>query len=76
MFLVAGYLEAGSGAADIESTLKMNSYKVKINIGAVKRYGIKAISECISKLAEVDAASKYGGITGYTAIELFISQNI
>jgi hypothetical protein len=30
----------------------------------------------LSTLAEVDAGSKFGGVTGYTAIELFLSRNL
>lgn len=76
LLVVAGYLEEGLGLGDIENTLKMNSYKAKICIGAVKRYGIEALCECVERLAEADASSKYGGVSGYTAIELFISRNI
>ncbi len=74
LLLVAGYLDEGKGASDIETLLKMNPYKVKICIGAVKRYGMAALSESVSALAEVDAASKFGGVSGYTAVELFVAR--
>lgn len=76
LLLVAGYLDEGRGAADIEQLLKMNPYKVKICIGAVKRYGTAALAESVASLAKMDAASKFGGVSGYTAIEIFISRNI
>ena len=76
LLTVANLLEEGRDAKDVETVLKMNQYKVKIYVGAVKRYGVAVLSEIVSSLARTDAASKYGGITGYTAIELFISKNI
>lgn len=76
LLTVAGLLEEGRDAKDVETVLKMNQYKVKIYVGAVKRYGVETLAEIVSSLAKTDAASKYGGIMGYTAIELFISKNI
>ncbi len=72
--VVAALLEEGRGATDIEKVLKLNPYKVKIYVAAAKRYGPARLSQAVSALARVDADSKYGGITGYTAIELFLSQ--
>ena len=54
----------------------MNEYKLKKYIPAAKKYGSERLSEIIATLAETDAGSKYGGVTGYTAIELFISRNL
>lgn len=76
LLAVAGLLDDGLGASDIEGVLKMNTYRLKHVISAAKRYGSKRLSEIVSYLARVDADSKFGGITGYTAVELFISQNI
>ena len=69
-------LDEGCQLKDIESGLKMNSYKLKIYLNAAKKYGTQRIAEAVSHLARVDADSKFGGITGYTAVELFISQYI
>ena len=73
---VALLLDEGRGLSDIENTLKMNSYKLKLYAAAVKKYGTKRIAAAVSALAKTDADSKFGGVTGYTAIELFVSQNI
>ena len=54
----------------------MNEYKLKRYIPAAKKYGSERLSEILSLLAEADAGSKYGGVSGYTAIELFISRNL
>jgi DNA polymerase-3 subunit delta len=76
LLTVALLLDEGRGLSDIESTLKMNSYKLKLYAAAVKKYGTKRIAAAVSSLAKTDADSKFGGVAGYTAIELFVSQNI
>ncbi|MBQ7386685.1 MAG: DNA polymerase III subunit delta [Clostridia bacterium] len=76
LLAVAVLLDEGRGLSDIESVLKMNSYKLKLYAAAVKKYGTPRIAGAVSSLARVDADSKFGGVTGYTAIELFVSQNI
>lgn len=73
---VALLLDEGRGLSDIEAVLRMNSFKLKLYAAAVKRYGTDRIRHAVSTIARVDADSKFGGITGYTAVELFISQNI
>ena len=73
---VAHLQAEGLGIGDIQSTLGMNEYKLKIYLSAAKRYGVERLSNMLSTLAEADAASKYGGVTGYTAIELFLSRNL
>ncbi|MBR4836559.1 MAG: hypothetical protein IKU99_06070, partial [Clostridia bacterium] len=69
-------LDEGRGVNDIRDILGMNEYKLKIYMTAAKRYGAERLSEMLSSLAETDAGSKYGGVTGYTAIELFLSKNL
>lgn len=73
---VSHLLDDGLGAAEIEKILGMNKYKLKIYIPAAKKYGSARLTEIIRSLAEADAGAKYGGVSGYCAIELFISRNI
>ena len=73
---VAHLLDEGMGTSAINELLKFNEYKLKMYMTAAKKYGSQRLTEIISALAETDASSKYGGVTGYTAIELFISKNI
>ncbi|MBO7197114.1 MAG: DNA polymerase III subunit delta [Clostridia bacterium] len=73
---VSHMLDDGLDSAKIESALNMNKYKLKIYIPAAKNYGTARLGKIISDLAVADAGSKYGGVTGYTAIELFISKNL
>ena len=72
--VVSALLEEGRGSGDIEKLLKLNPYKLKIYVAAAKRYGAKRLAGIISALARADADSKYGGVTGYTAVELFVSK--
>ncbi len=73
---VSQLLSEGKGSSDIESLFRMNQYRAKHAVAAAKKYTPERLKKIVSTLSRVDADSKYGGITGYTAIELFISQNI
>lgn len=73
---VSHLLDEGLGAQEIEDVLGMNKYKLKMYISAAKKYGTERLSGIISDLARADAGSKYGGVTGYCAVELFISKNL
>ena len=73
---VANLLDEGLGSSKINEILKMNEYKLKIYISAAKKYGSQRLGEVLRALAETDAGSKYGGVTGYTAVELFVSRNL
>jgi DNA polymerase-3 subunit delta len=71
---ISHLLDEGLGVVEIRDTLGMNEYKVKKYIPAAKKYGSERLSMIISAIARVDADSKFGGVTGYTAVELFISR--
>ena len=73
---VALLLSEGRGADSINEVLKMNEYKLKIYVTAAKRYGAERLSEILSAFAKADAGSKFGGVTGYTAVELFLMRNL
>lgn len=73
---VAHLLEEGRGLAEIKGILNMNEYKLKIYINATKRYGAQRLSKIVESLARADSGAKFGGVAGYTAVELFISQNL
>lgn len=73
---VSMMLSDGEGLPAIESALKMNPYKLKIYASAAKKYNPKALAATVSSLARADADSKYGGLTGYTAVELFLLKNL
>ena len=54
----------------------MNAYKLKLYAQAKARYTTAKIFEMQGELTRMDAESKYGGISGYEAVEIFISQFI
>ena len=67
-------LKDGINMTDIQTVTKMNPYRLKLYVSAAKRYPPEKANAIISELARVDTGAKYGGVTGYTAIELFISK--
>ena len=73
---VAMLLEEGENVADVAEILSMNPYKLKIYASAAKKYGARTLADITAALAKADSGSKYGGVSGYTAIELFISRNV
>ena len=73
---VGALLSEGKGVADIENILGWNSYKIKICINAARRFGAQKLTAAISRLRELDRASKSGGISGMAPIEIFICEFI
>lgn len=67
-------LSDGLGAKDIEAQLKMNSYKLKKYLAASKRFDKGRAARILEELSRVDTGAKFGGVTGYTAIELFVAK--
>ncbi len=64
----------GVNSNDIQTATKMNPYKLKLYIQAAKRFTPEKANAILSELARVDTGAKYGGVTGYTAIEMFIAK--
>ena len=69
-------ISEGAGQREIEEQLKINKYRVPHLMSSVKRYGKEKLAEIMSELARIDAASKFGGIMGYTVIEIFVATHI
>lgn len=67
-------LKDGINQTDIQNATKMNPYRLKLYISAAKRYTPQQMSKILNELTRVDTGAKYGGVTGYTAIEMFISK--
>lgn len=67
-------LADGTNQNDILTATKMNPYRLKLYLGAAKRFTPEKANAILAELARVDTGAKYGGVTGYTAIELFISK--
>lgn len=73
---VASLSEEGMNSRDIAKALSMNEYKLGLYLTAAKKLGGDKAQALLADLARVDVASKFGGIGGYTAIELFLMQNM
>lgn len=76
LLLVANALAEGMGADAIEKQYNIKRARLQHQMAAVRKYGREKLLEIISELARIDAASKFGGITGYTAVEIFISTHL
>ena len=68
--------DEGKDAGDMEQLLRWNAWKIKICISSSKKWGTARLSSALSRLRELDAASKSGGVSGYKAIEMFICEYI
>ena len=64
----------GISTADIQSATGINPIKLKFYTQAARRFTPAKVSAILAELARVDTGAKWGGVTGYTAIELFISK--
>ena len=73
---VAYLAEDGKDAQDMEQILRWNSWKIKICIGAAKKWGSSRLSHATARLRTLDAESKSGGVSGYKVIEMFICEYI
>ena len=73
---VALLLDEGNEASAIESILKFHPFKAKLYINAAKKVGAKKLANILGELCRIDASSKSGGLSGYGAIEMFITKNL
>ncbi len=74
LLTVSTMLEGGISQAGIESATGMHPFKVKSYIKAKSLYKPGAPAAILGELSRVDVGSKYGGVSGYTAIEMFIAK--
>ena len=71
---VAIMLADGMNKEDITAAAKMNPKRTPHVINAARRFTKEHAVKIIEELLRVDTGAKYGGVTGYTAIELFITK--
>lgn len=70
------FIDEGLEAKDIESIMKFHPYRLKIYMASAKKMGTARLAASLEELVKTDAAAKAGGINGYKAVEMFITQNI
>lgn len=66
--------EDGVDVSEIESVTALHPFKVKSYIRAARLFKAGAPAAILSELSRVDVGMKWGGVTGYAAIEMFISK--
>ena len=67
-------IDEGRGSSDVEAVLRFHPFKAKLYIGAAKKIGSKRLGAALAELRRIDAASKSGGLSGFGAIEIFITK--
>ena len=71
---VSMMLKDGMNPADIGSAVNMGDFKLKMYLRAAKGWGNERATRVLEELSRMDTALKFGGISGYTAIEIFIAK--
>ena len=71
---VASLLEAGRGATDIAAELKLNPYKVKLDVASVKKQGASRLRAALRALGRMDLQMKAGGARpDFSELERFVA---
>lgn len=74
LLTVVTMLDSGISQAGIETATGMHPYKVKSYIKAKSLFKPGAPAAILGELSRADVGSKYGGVSGYTAIEMFVAK--
>lgn len=74
LLTVTMMLDGGMQRDAIESATKMHPYRLGAYIKAAKLFKRGAPKAILDELVRVDVGTKYGGVSGYTALEMFISK--
>ena len=64
----------GMSADAIAAALKMNAYRLKLFLAKERLFTKERLSKILKELVRVDEGMKFGGVSGYTALELFIGK--
>ncbi len=70
------FMDEGLSAAKIAELTKFHPYRLSLYMNSAKKIGTRRLCDSLSALIKTDGASKMGGIGGYGAIEMFITENI
>ena len=73
---VALLVQEGRDGKDMESAVKINPYRLRHMVKAVRTIGAERLHASIAALSDMDVSSKNGGPAGYAVIELFLMQNL
>ena len=68
--------DEGCGADRVAELTKFHPYRLSLYMRAAQKIGTRKLSDSLSRLIEIDGASKMGGNRGWGVVEMFITQNI
>ena len=74
LLTVISLKDDGVDSAEIESVTALHPFKVKSYIRASRLFKAGAPAAILAELSRVDVGMKFGGVMGYSAIEMFISK--
>ena len=74
LLTVVSLKEDGVDISEIESTTSIHPYKIKSYVRASRLFKAGAPAAILGELSRVDVGMKWSGVTGYSAIEMFISK--
>lgn len=66
----------GANTDEIAAQLKINPYRLKLFLAKERLFSKERLSRILAELVRVDEGMKFGGVVGYTALELFIGKCI
>lgn len=67
-------LRDGLDTGDIQAKTGMNTYRLRHYINAAPKFTAERIINIVAELERVDTGAKFGGVMGYTAIDLFVTK--
>lgn len=67
-------LKDGLSVSDIQAKTGMNIYRLKHYVNAAPKFSPERALRILDELKRVDTGAKFGGVTGYTSIEMFITK--
>ena len=76
LYAVGKLVEEGERAERIGEILHMPLFKVKLTVGATRRYGVQDLLSALEELSVMDERAKSYGSTGYAAIESFLAKRL
>lgn len=73
LLVVSMMLADGASKQDISKKLKMHEYKIGLYIKCISRSSPAKIAASLKLISEFDIASKNGGPTGYSSLEILVA---
>lgn len=72
--MISMMIKEGLDQKDLAEATGMNAYRLKLYLGAAKSFDRGRGVRILEELSRTDVASKFGGISGYTAVDIFVAR--